>query len=58
MGLYGSTMKEETVSVSGEESVQIPSCRIETKKENQQLSKQKTHRLKGKKTRTNRGNNR
>lgn len=45
-------------SVPREEATSIRSYRIETKKENQQISKRKMQRLKGKKTRTNRGKNR
>ncbi len=38
--------------------VVVPSHKIEAKKEEQQLSKRKLQKMKGKKTRTNRGRNR
>lgn len=46
------------MSLPREEATQISSYKIETKKEDEMLSMRKIQRMKGKKERRNRGNNR
>ena len=52
-GVAGMLMNDRSFLVP-----KIPSHKIEMKEENQQLSKKKLQKLKGKKARNNRGNNR
>ena len=51
MGLFSTLPKEDRPMV-------VPSHKIESKREEQQLSKRRLGRIKGKRARKNRGNNR
>lgn len=53
MGLAGMLYKDKSFQVP-----KIPSHKIEAKEEEQQLSKRRIQKLKGKRNRKNRGNNR
>ena len=45
-------------SLPREQPVKVPSCKVEQKRPEEQLSKRKINKMKGKKTRKNRGKNR